>query len=127
MVAASGRRPFMYNHYYRPLSMRQPVVATPATPTCQAFGSGGSLPDGTYYFRIAGMHLVMQFQTVNRAQSAEISCTVTGGGNDGRVQVTWSAVANVTAQYGGYYRVYTGTSCGQHRQVFYRRTDATDL
>lgn len=109
---------FMYNHYQRPLSMRQPIVATPGTPTCQAFGTGGSLPDGTYYFRVAALHLVMQFQEVISTQSAEISCTVTGGGNDGRIQVSWPAVANVNSQYFGSYRIYTGTSSGNTNTYF---------
>jgi hypothetical protein len=109
---------FMYNLYERPLTMRDPIVATVGTPTCQAFGSGGSLADGTYYFKLGALHWVMQNQEVESTASAETSCTVTGGGNDGRIQVSWGAVANVTAANQGAYRVYVGTSAGAENLFF---------
>lgn len=95
------------NVFTRPLSMRDPVLATPTTLTA-ARGSGGTLAAGTYSYRVVARAKVASNSTSNvavSAASAEVSATLSSTGS---VVVSWAPVAGATE-----YRVYGRTSGGQ--------------
>jgi hypothetical protein len=73
-----------------------------------AFTSGGSLPDGTYYFKVTAFK-----DSQETGSSLEASATVSGGGGSGRVDLSWSAVTSATE-----YRVYIGTTSGSQSTYF---------
>ena len=91
------------NHIKKPIEWSQPVVATPGTPSITAT-TGGSLANGTYYYRVVAWHNVNEATPFRSTASAESSCVLSGGNN--ACQIQWAASANVTATYTGAYLVY---------------------
>jgi hypothetical protein len=66
--------------------------------------SSGTLPAGTYYYRVQAFHDGgYQEQTVNGTRSAEASATL---GATGKITLNWTSVG----VSGAYYRVWRGTS-----------------
>jgi fibronectin-binding autotransporter adhesin len=80
-------------------------MATPGQPTVTCFTSGGSMTDGTYYYKIAARD-----GSGDTTPSAENSCTITGGGGSGSVTLSWSSVPGVVTGGAATYRVWRGTT-----------------
>ena len=95
---------FRGNHVTRPMAWREPLVPTPQGVTAAAV-SGGSLPAGTYGYRIVARRPVGQGTTGRSRASVEAQVTTTASG---AVRVRWQAVTGASE-----YRVYGRTPAGQ--------------
>jgi hypothetical protein len=71
-------------------------MATPGAPILTCNTTGGTLADGTYYYKIVALDGVGT--TVAGTQG---SCTITGGAGAGSVSISWSAVTGASS-----YRIY---------------------
>jgi hypothetical protein len=100
---------FRRNHMTKPLSWQSPILPAPSGMSASP-GSGGSLPAGTYSYRVTAAMKTAQDSWAYSPRSTEVVATV---GNSGRVSVSWTPVPNATA-----YRVYRGTSAGQQDRYF---------
>jgi hypothetical protein len=91
---------FRRNHVRKPIEWRQPIVPTPSGVT-SSIQTSGSLPAGTYGYRVAARRPSGQGTTAISLPSDELVVTtsVTGG-----VKLTWSPVPHATD-----YRVYRRT------------------
>ena len=107
---------FTGNHLYKPLAWRTPIVPTPTGVTAVA-GGGGSLPAGTYAYRVLAARRTAQDAWAYSARAAEVTAGVGAGG---RVTVSWAPVAGATT-----YRVYRGPAPGAQDRYF--GTAATSL
>lgn len=83
----------------RPVNPPTIASATPAT-------SGGTLADGTYYYRVS-----VVTTGAESIASAEVSAVVSGGAGAGQVTITVNAVAGATA-----YKFY-GRAAGTEQQI----------
>lgn len=91
-----------YNHMTRPMSWRNPIVASPSSVV--AAGSGtGSLTAGVYAYRVVARRPVGQGEVASSAPSSEVTAVATSGA----VTLTWAAVADATE-----YLVYARTPAG---------------
>lgn len=90
---------FRGNHVARPMSWREPIISTPAGLSAAAV-SGGTLPPGTYSYRVVARRSVGQGQTGRSTASAEVSVTTSAAGG---VRVSWAPVPGTT-EYGVYGR-----------------------
>ena len=98
------------NTVTRPVSWRNPILATPQGVRVGA-GSGGSLPAGTYGYRVVARRSIAS--TVLRSTaSAEVSVTVAAGS---RALITWDPVPDATE-----YLVYGRTVRGEN--IYWRVT-----
>jgi hypothetical protein len=80
-------------------------MATPGAPILTCNTTGGTLADGTYYYKIVASDGV---GTTIGGSSA--SCTITGGAGAGSVSISWSAITGASS-----YRVYgRDTGYGQY-------------
>jgi len=78
-------------------------ASTMGTVTAASGGTtGGSLSDGTYYFRVAALTLKGE-----QMASAEASVTLSGGGSTQKITLSFTAVADAQA-----YKVYAGATTG---------------
>jgi len=96
---------FRRNLVSRPMSWRDPIIATPE----QVFGApqgGGALDPGIYAYRIVARRAVGQGTTGRSAASVEAIVAVGEPGS--AVQITWQAVPNASE-----YRVYGRTPGGE--------------
>ena len=89
------------NHLFKPLSWRNPILATPSSPRASASTAAGSLAAGTHYFRIVAVMHTGGAAAVS-LPSAVVSATVTAGK---AVALSWGSVAGANV-----YRIYRGTS-----------------
>jgi hypothetical protein len=105
-----------YNHLTRPMSWRNPIISTPSGVRAAA-ASGGSLPAGTYAYRVVARRPVGQGTTGHSTASAETAVTISGGA----VTVTWNKVSGATE-----YRVFGRTRGGQSRYWTVTGTAFTD-
>ena len=96
---------FRRNHLSRPMSWRNPLVATPQG-TTGAAESGGSLAAGTYAYRVVARRPVYGGIMARSAASPEVSVDVSGAG--GAARLHWTAVPGATE-----YRVYGRTAGAQ--------------
>ncbi|MFL6195637.1 MAG: hypothetical protein ACJ75H_15785, partial [Thermoanaerobaculia bacterium] len=102
---------FRFNHLSKPVSWRNPILATPQ-PTASASTGGGSLAAGTYFYRIEARAANMYSgNTYRSAGSAEVMGTVASG-STGSVTLQWPAVPNATE-----YRVF-GRASGAPTQYW---------
>jgi PKD repeat protein len=85
------------NYFSRPMSWRDPLVATPQAVTAAATTSG-SLPAGTYGYRVIARRLLGTGAMTRSTASSEAQVTT---GAPGAVRVRWQAVPGATE-----YRVY---------------------
>src|SRR5688572_4076414 len=85
------------NYFSRPMSWRDPLVATPQAVTAAATTSG-SLPAGTYGYRVIARRLLGTGAMARSTASSEAQVTT---GASGAVRVRWQAVPGATE-----YRVY---------------------
>lgn len=89
-----------FNQLTKPLTWRDPVVASPSGISGTGTATGGSLAGGVYAYRVVAWRPVGG-GTIGRSDaSAEISVTVPSGAT-GNMKLTWSAVPGATE-----YRVY---------------------
>ncbi|HXE79123.1 MAG TPA: Ig-like domain-containing protein [Vicinamibacterales bacterium] len=100
---------FSRNHLRKPVAWRSPILATPSNISVSA-GTGGSLPAGTYSYRIVAALKTAQDAMAYSSRSAEATVTVSSGG---RVSLTWPPVPNATG-----YRVYRGSAPGAQDRCF---------
>lgn len=92
---------FRQNHVRKPLEWRQPIVQTPAG-VASEIKTTGSLPAGTYGYRVAARRPAGQgTMAISLPSNEHLVTTSTTGG----VRLTWSAVPNASE-----YRVYRRTS-----------------
>lgn len=93
------------NHFSRPMSWRDPVVATPAGVVTQVQGGGG-LMHGVHTYRVVARQRIGSGIVVRSAASAEVTVQVTDGQ---RVTLSWTPVPNAS-EYQVYGRSPAGTS-----------------
>ena len=93
---------FRNNHLSKPLAWRDPILAAPPNVIAAATPGAGSLPAGTYYYKVVARKLSYQGRTAVSVASSEVSATLIA---DGGVTISWTPVA--TAQE---YLVYGRTS-----------------
>ena len=103
---------FRYNHVARPMAWREPIFATPTGGTASAV-TGGTLPPGTYSYRVVARGHVGQGTTGRSTASAEIVAALPAGG---AAYLRWNAVPGATE-----YRVY-GRTPGAHVRAWTVRT-----
>jgi PKD repeat protein len=94
------------NYMSRPMQWRNPILGTPQNVTA-AVEAGGSLPAGSYSYRVVARGLVGQGTTGRSTASAEVTVSTAAAGS--AVRVRWAAVANATE-----YRVYGRAAGGQN-------------
>jgi len=97
---------FRNNHLTKPLTWRDPILATPPNVIAAATPGAGSLPAGTYFYKVVARKLSYQGKTAVSVASSEVSATLIA---DGGVTISWTPVA--TAQE---YLVYGRTSNNQN-------------
>jgi len=95
---------FRRNHVARPMSWREPILATPQGASATAL-AGGSLAPGVYGYRIVARGAVGQGTTGRSTASVEVRATA---GGDGAVRIDWTPVSGATE-----YRVYGRTPGAQ--------------
>lgn len=93
---------FRGNHVTRPMAWRDPIISTPSGVSARAV-AGGSLPPGTYSYRVIARRPVGQGTTGRSTASAQVSATTVSTGG---VHVSWTPVSGATE-----YKVY-GRSAG---------------
>ena len=100
---------FRGNYLSRPMAWRDPILRTPVI-TSASREAGGSLPDGTYAYRVVADGLARGTATptviIRSTASAESVVTATGGAS--AIRIRWQAVSGATG-----YRVFGRTSGGQ--------------
>jgi hypothetical protein len=92
-----------FNYMTRPMAWRDPIIPTP-TGVAAAAVSGGSLPAGSYGYRVVARRSVGQGTIGNSVASAEVGVTSPGGS----VRITWTPVTAATE-----YWVYGRTTAGE--------------
>src|SRR5687768_17228298 len=92
------------NYFSRPMSWRQPLVGTPQAVTAAATASG-SLPAGSYAYRVIARRLLGSGTMTRSSASTEAMVTTAA---PGAVRVRWQAVPGATE-----YRVYGRTAAAQ--------------
>ena len=108
---------FRRNYVSRPMSWRDPLVASPGELTASVT-TGGSLPPGVYGYRVIARRSV-QGTMARSTASAEILVTTTA---EGAVRLQWKAVAGATE-----YRVYGRSAGGQNIFWTVTATEFTDM
>ncbi len=91
---------FRRNYVTKPVSWRNPIVATPESVSA-AVSSGGSLPAGTYSYRVVARRAVAGPFATTIAQSSPSAAKAVPVGATGQVKLTWSADSSAFE-----YRVY---------------------
>ena len=91
-----------YNFMSRPMSWRDPIIPTPTGVTVVA-GGAGTLPAGTYAYRVVARRPVGGGSIGTSAASAAITAASTGGA----LRITWTPVPDATE-----YQVFGRASAG---------------
>jgi PKD domain-containing protein len=91
------------NHFFKPLTWKNAILATPGSPKVTSTTASGSLAAGTHYFKVVAL-MYTDTRTAVSAPSAEVSGTSSSGKG---ITLSWSAVAGADR-----YRIYRGTSAG---------------
>src|SRR3954469_10743056 len=92
------------NHFFKPLSWRNAILATPGSPRVTSTSGSGSLAAGTHYFTVVAV-----MNTDNEIPVSAPSAEVNGASSGAKaITLSWSAVAGADR-----YRIYRGTSAGQ--------------
>jgi hypothetical protein len=99
---------FRRNHLSKPLAWRDPIIATPAAVSATAVPGGGSLPAGSYAYKVSARVSAGQGNKANSTASAEVSATIAAG-TSGGVTIAWTPVAGADD-----YVVYGRTSAGEN-------------
>ena len=95
------------NHMAKPVAWMKPIMPTPAGVTAQAVPGGGSLPAGTYAYRVAARRKSNQNNPATSASSVEASATLPAG-TTGGVTISWTPISGAEV-----YLVYGRTPGGQ--------------
>ena len=103
------------NHFYKPLTWQNDIVARPGSPIVTSTSTSGSLASGTHYFKVVAL-MYTDTRTAVSAPSTEVSATASSGKS---VTLSWSAVSGADR-----YRIYRGTSAG-HQSVYLETSSAT--
>lgn len=82
---------FRRNYLSKPLEWRNPIIATPASVAASPVPGGGSLPAGTYYYKVVARRLAGQTNKANSIPTQEVSATLS---TSGAVTISWSAVSD---------------------------------
>jgi len=82
---------FRRNYLRKPLAWRDPIIATPAAVAAIGMPGGGSLPAGTYYYKVVARVSAGQTNKANSTASAEVSATIATG-TTGGVTISWTPV-----------------------------------
>ena len=100
---------FRGNYLSRPMAWRDPILRTPAALTTSR-QTGGSLPDGTYAYRVVAEGIARgtatPLVTIRSTASAESVVLASGGAS--AIRIRWQAVSGATG-----YRVYGRSSGAQ--------------
>ena len=100
---------FRGNYLSRPMAWRDPILRTP-TITTASREAGGSLPDGTYAYRVVADGIargtITPVAAIQSTASAETVVTASGGAS--AIRIRWQAVSGATG-----YRVFGRASGGQ--------------
>jgi PKD repeat protein len=113
----SDRITFRRNYVSRPMAWRDPIISTPRNVTTSP-ESGGTLPAGTYAYRIVARRAVGSGTTGRSTASPEVVVTV---GDGSAVRVRWDPVPDATE-----YRVYGRTSGSQAMYWAVQTTEIVD-
>jgi hypothetical protein len=98
---------FRRNHLTKPLAWRNPVLATATGVAATAVPGAGSLPAGTYAYRVVARLMTAQGSMASSAESVE---AVAALGTTGGITVSWTPVAHATE-----YLVYGRTPGGANQ------------
>jgi PKD repeat protein len=100
---------FRGNLVSRPMAWRDPILRTPVI-TMASREAGGSLPDGTYAYRVVADGLARGTATpvVATRSTASAESVVTASGGASAIRIRWQAVSGATG-----YRVFGRASGGQ--------------
>ena len=82
------------NHFSRPMAWRNPIIPTPQGVTAAA-EAGGSLPAGTYGYRVVARRLVGGTTIGRSTASTEVTAAATGDTGNA-VRIRWDAVPGAT-------------------------------
>src|SRR6185503_8595081 len=104
-----------YNHMAKPLAWMKPIMPTPTGVAAQAVPGGGSLPAGTYAYRVAARRKSNQNAMATSASSVEASATIAAG-TTGGVTISWTPISGAEV-----YLVYGRTPGGQ--TMYWKTTD----
>jgi PKD repeat protein len=105
------------NHFIKPRSWQQPIIPKPVAAAAPLSGAG-SLPAGTYAYRVVARRSLGQGLMGTSEASAEVVATLTAAG---AVRITWTPVPDATE-----YRVYGRTAGAQNRYWTLSGTSFTD-
>ncbi len=105
------------NHIIKPRSWQQPIIPKPVA-TAAPLSGAGSLPAGTYAYRVVARRSIGQGITGTSEASAQVTSTLTAAG---AVRVTWTPVQDATE-----YRVYGRTAGAQNTYWTLSGTSFTD-
>jgi putative Ig domain-containing protein len=86
---------FRYNYLSKPLSWRDPIIATPTGAAARAAAGGGTLAAGTYYYTVVARVVSGQGTKASSSPSAEVSATLAAG-TSGGVTISWTPIAGAT-------------------------------
>lgn len=84
---------FRHNYLSKPLSWRDAIIATPVNLAAVAAAGSGSLPAGTYFYKVVARMPSGQGTTATSSPSLEASATL---GGTGAVTLSWTPVAGAT-------------------------------
>jgi hypothetical protein len=107
---------FRFNYVARPMAWRDPIVQSPAN-VRGAAAAGGTLPAGTYTYRVVALRPVGQGTVGHSLPSSPVEVKSSGGS----VTLTWAAVADATE-----YRIYGRTAEGATQYWAATNTSFTD-
>jgi Putative Ig domain len=82
---------FRRNFLTKPLAWRDPIIATPTAVTATPVPLGGSLPAGTYFYKVVARVTGGQGNKAVSAPSVEVSATI--GPDAGGATISWTPVA----------------------------------
>lgn len=102
-----GNLTFARNHVYKPPSWRDPIVESPSSVSASPVAGSGSLPAGTYGYRIVARRRTAQNTQSYSAATAEVTVSLQ---TTGTISVSWASVPDVQA-----YIVYGRTPGGANQ------------
>jgi hypothetical protein len=82
---------FRRNYLRKPLTWRDPIIATPTAVAATTIPGGGSLPAGTYFYKVVARLTAGQSIKAASTASAEVSAAVPAG-TSGGITVSWTPV-----------------------------------
>jgi hypothetical protein len=94
------------NYMSKPLAWRNPIIAPPASVAAAVVPGGGSLPAGTYAYKVVARRAAGMSNIANSVPSAEVAATLSTAG---AITISWSAVAGAEN-----YVVYGRTAGGEN-------------